>query len=217
MESEQSLPPIEAGPQTFNEKIVELRKRMGFFTFDKTNSGQGYKYVSAAAVIRKLQLEMNALGLYAHVHSEPVHHQAIVLGTDSEDSDEKTASKSHTEKLKTYAVVKVNLQVTDGEGHGVVWQGQGSGIDSGDKAVMKASTAAYKYAIAHGLQLAWGAEDPEGDPSTDGPSYASVKRAIKAAKTPADLEGIKSDLLSLRGDIKPEKYNELAKLFKEKQ
>lgn len=215
MESEQNSQTEEE--VTFADKIIELRRRMGFFTFDSTNSGQGYKYVSAAAIIRKLQTEMNELGLYAHVHSEPVHNQAVVLGRDDQEGEGIGLTKSHTEKLKTYAVVKVNLQVTDGQGNGVIWQGQGSGIDSGDKAVMKASTAAYKYAIAHGLQLAWGAEDPEADGSTDGPTYASVKRAIKGANTPEKMNDIKADLLELRGSIKAEKYNELVKLYKENQ
>lgn len=212
MESEQNENP----ELTFYEKINQVREAMGFMEFDSTNTGQGYKYVSAAAIIRKFQKELTKHGIVCYVQSEPVHHQVIVVGRDDEESSDGKSSKSHSEKVKYYAVVKLVLQLTDGANNMCVWSAQGSGVDSGDKAVGKANTMAYKYAIAHGLQLAWGAEDPEGDPSSDGPTVASVKKAIQSAKTAEALNDAKHELLSLRGDINAIKYNALAMLYKQR-
>ena len=42
----------------------------------------------------------------------------------------------------------------------------GQGTDKGDKAVMKANTAALKYALAGIFLISWG-DDPEADVETD--------------------------------------------------
>lgn len=72
--------------------------------------------------------------------------------------------KGHTEHLAT---VQVKIELIDSEsGESVKFVGIGSGQDVGDKAVMKAQTAAIKYAYMMSLCIATG-DDPESDTNTD--------------------------------------------------
>lgn len=80
------------------------------------------------------------------------------------DFREVITAKGNTEKLVT---VQVEVTIYDVEsGMSVVFSGIGSGQDSGDKAVMKAETAAIKYAYLLSLCIATG-DDPEADRSVD--------------------------------------------------
>ena len=61
----------------------------------------------------------------------------------------------------------VKISIIDSEsGETVDLYGIGSGQDAGDKAVMKAQTAAIKYAYMMSLCIATG-DDPEADTNTD--------------------------------------------------
>lgn len=72
--------------------------------------------------------------------------------------------KGNTEHLAT---VQVKIELVDSEsGESVKFVGIGSGQDMGDKAVMKAQTAAIKYAYMMSLCIATG-DDPEADSNTD--------------------------------------------------
>jgi hypothetical protein len=181
------------------EKLVAVSKEIGFLEFDKKNSGQGYKYVSAASVIRKLNLELNKVGVLAYVSNETVD----VLPFEN------------TKGTKgIHAVVTATLAFTDGQDT-IFASGSGSGWDAGDKAVMKASTAAYKYAIAHALTLGWDAVDPEddggGSAGTDEGGSKPAKKSrkakdeakgdllarVEAAPTMAELEKLKPEVLAI--------------------
>jgi hypothetical protein len=71
-------------------------------------------------------------------------------------------ARGNTEQCVT---VKVTLRLTDGfEEHET--EGMGSGQDAGDKAIMKAQTAAIKYAWMLALSISTG-DDPEEDAGTD--------------------------------------------------
>ena len=75
-----------------------------------------------------------------------------------------TNLKGNTEHLVT---VNVQIKLIDSEsGESVNFFGIGSGQDAGDKAVMKAQTAAIKYAYMLSLCIATG-DDPEADRKTD--------------------------------------------------
>ena len=74
--------------------------------------------------------------------------------------DEVTTAKGSKEHLAT---VKIAVKLLDGEsGETVEFTGIGSRQDSGDKAVMKAQTAAIKYAYMMSFAIATG-DDPEKD------------------------------------------------------
>jgi len=149
------------------EKLVAVSKEIGFLEFDATNDYHKYGYASAAGVIRKLNEALSSRG---------------VLATSIEDV---------THFAPPMAVVKCSVTFHDSDSEDTITcTGVGSGSDNGDKAVMKASTAAYKYAIAHALTLGWGAADPEGDSSTDSAAKGSSKPR-KASKGGAGRGGRK--------------------------
>lgn len=60
----------------------------------------------------------------------------------------------------------------------------GSGMDKGDKAVMKAQTAALKYAWAMLLNISWG-DDPEADATTDARASGEP---VRARQTPEQYQ-----------------------------
>ena len=75
-----------------------------------------------------------------------------------------TNTKGNKEHLAT---VKITITLTDStSGESVTIVGLGSGQDAGDKAVMKAQTAAIKYAYLLSLNISTG-DDPEADLQTD--------------------------------------------------
>ena len=89
--------------------------------------------------------------------------------------------------IEHLATVKVNITLIDRDSdESVLITGIGSGQDSGDKAVMKAQTAAIKYAYMLSLSISTG-DDPESDARTDeNTSVAPAKKAapIKPAAKP---------------------------------
>lgn len=166
-------------------KISKLSSDIGFLNFDARNTGQNYGYASAAGVIRTINKKMAELGLALTTEPEMMHF-----------SIQQDPAKN---RLVSYAVVKVTLRVFDTEtGEFVASAGIGSGVDYGDKAQYKANTGAYKYALAHLLCLAWGAEDPEADPEADNigkPAKGKdIISKIKACKTTAQLEALKEEV-----------------------
>ncbi|WP_196595110.1 ERF family protein, partial [Pectinatus frisingensis] len=78
--------------------------------------------------------------------------------------DEITTTKGNIERLAT---VKINITLIDRDSdESITITGLGSGQDAGDKAVMKAQTAAIKYAYMLSFAIATG-DDPEADSKTD--------------------------------------------------
>ena len=71
----------------------------------------------------------------------------------------------HIVGTKSIAVVKTTLYFTDGYFIAKA-EGLGSGIDSGDKAVMKGNTASMKYACSGKFLISWG-DDPEANGQDD--------------------------------------------------
>jgi hypothetical protein len=108
-------------------------------------------------------------------------------------------------------VVRVELTFRKGD-ETLTSSACGEGSDSGDKATAKAETAAIKYAVAHALCLAWGAEDPEAsDPETGKPTAKSaqepptlsvkdVVNLIGEAATPEALVTVRKHVLALKDD-----------------
>lgn len=171
------------------KKLSQLSTDIGFIEFDGRNTGQNYKYASAAGMLRKINRRMGELGLAASSQSSVTHFEVEKF----EDGGR--------HKIRHHCVVHTELRVFDVDtGEFIMARGCGSGLDSGDKAVMKAETAAEKYAWRGMLTLGWGAEDPEADASTDeiakGKPKTSLRAAIKAAKTWAELEPLKAKILS---------------------
>lgn len=157
------MPPEQAAaPLTLEERMLEIRKRVGYVQKDAKNTGQGYSYASAEAVLNKVREAANDLGVFTSTNVALVQYQV----------DEGT----------TRCAVHMRLAFGLG-GKVIVFEGVGGGQDRGDKAVMKASTAALKYALASGLLISWG-DDPEADASTD--KETTKRPAARRGRVPAD-------------------------------
>lgn len=135
------------------KKLSEVGKAIGFgVPKDGRNKAQGYDFVSASG------LKM-AVGPELAKRSIAVSSTVEVL----EFGEIETKSGGKMQRL----VARVTLTFVDGDsGEQLSAQGLGGGSDSGDKAAMKAFTAAEKYAYVSAFGLALG-EDPERDESTD--------------------------------------------------
>jgi hypothetical protein len=145
-------------PTEIQKRINAAMLDFGFVEFDGKNEAwkgrsakQKANYASAAGVIRQLNVAFAKQGLTFETEEKVLDLQR---------------HEKQPGKFVSFAVVQSTIYVKYGDQQ-VQWQGVGEGTDHGDKATMKASTAAYKYAIAHGMLLGWGAEDPEADESTD--------------------------------------------------
>ena len=135
--------------QTLVQKLADVMAEVGYVQKDATNEFHKYRYASAAAVLSKVNAALSSRGIAVSSMAELVAHDRI-----------------DGAKPKTIAVVKLTLIFNDGI-DALQIEGLGSGEDTGDKAVMKANTAALKYALANAFLISWG-DDPEADPATDG-------------------------------------------------
>ena len=158
--------------RSIDAKIAEVALQFGRFGFDGKNDFSNYKYTSAAQIVEAVRKPLCEAGLSVAAQSRV-------------ENSEWTPKGSHL------VIVSVTLCITDSESNeSRVWSGVGSGADKGDKAVMKATTAALKYALATSLLLSWGVtDDPEADTSTDRDhSDKKPSRAKKVASGGNDEE-----------------------------
>lgn len=147
---------------SIGEKMIEVMQACRYMYKDAENPNAGYKYVSAATMFAKINEELTKRGLYTQAE---LRLESLI---------EVTTSSGEREKLAT---VSARVTITGVEtGANVQFLGLGSGQDAGDKATMKANTAALKYAYIGGLCIAM-SDDPEAD--TDTTAYAKP-----TAKTP---------------------------------
>jgi hypothetical protein len=191
-------------------KLAEIGLVVGYVQKDKQNTGQGYSYASAEAVLKKVNSECFSRGIAIQSNAEIVSYNEY--GPEG--------------KKKMRAVVKLTLQFIDsaeGSTRAIQVEGLGEGMDAGDKAVLKANTSALKYALANAFLISWG-DDPEADASTDADSKpqrspkatndgTSVSQAIASA-TLSNINDVRGQVLQLRGT--PE-YPALVEKIKAKQ
>ena len=138
--------------QKIAEKFIEVMKECSHIAKNGANTFHGYKYATSADVLEKVNAALVKHGIASVATPE------LLSLTDV------TNAKGNPEHLAT---VRMNLTLVDKES-GEIFSitGLGSGQDSGDKAVMKAQTAAIKYAYMLSLAISAG-DDPEADRWTD--------------------------------------------------
>ena len=155
-------------------KMAEVARQCRYMPKDGYNSFQKYKYTTAAGLLAKVNEAMTEQGLYTSTKVELL------------DLREAQTSKGNAEK---HAVVKVTITIRDSvDGQeSVTFEGLGSGQDAGDKSLMKATTAALKYAYIGGLNIAM-SDDPEQDSNTEAyQNYEPVKP--QPSKSNGDIAG----------------------------
>ncbi|RGQ77031.1 single-stranded DNA-binding protein [Megamonas rupellensis] len=134
------------------KKLVNVMIECGHIAKNGLNSYHQYKYATAEDVL----LKVNSALTKNKIASVVIPEIASMVDV--------TNLKGNTEHLVT---VNVQIKLIDSEsGECVDLFGIGSGQDAGDKAVMKAQTAAIKYAYMMSLCIATG-DDPEADTKTD--------------------------------------------------
>lgn len=134
------------------KKLVNVMIECGHIAKNGLNSYHQYKYATAEDVLLKVNTALTKNKI------------ASVVIPEIASMVDVTNLKGNTEHLVT---VNVQIKLIDSEsGECVDLFGIGSGQDAGDKAIMKAQTAAIKYAYMMSLCIATG-DDPEADTKTD--------------------------------------------------
>ena len=152
-------------------KLVKVMGECAHVVKNGTNEYHKYKYVTAEDVVTRVNTALTKHGLCT-----------VVMPTLAR-FDTVTNLKGNTEHLAT---VQVAIQLIDSvSGEAVEILGLGSGQDSGDKAVMKAQTAAIKYAYMLSLAIATG-DDPEADSRTDKFSEAKESKQKQTKQEPQE-------------------------------
>ena len=158
------------GKIPFKFRMLAAQSELAHHFFDKQcnmGGGRGYGYASHEMIQSKTNEIASSLG--------------III-----ESDEQIVQFERGEKAAD-AVVHVRVRWLDVfSDEYATSTGVGSGRDVGDKSVMKASTAAFKYALVRKFMGCWGEQDPEAfDPDKDSKSkdaYVASDRKPSARK-----------------------------------
>lgn len=129
-------------------KLVRVMEECRYIQKDAQNDHDKYTYASAGAVLEKVNNALVKQGIATITRPKVINSWERVTGKGN---------------VLYYKEVEVEITLIDTEtGEKLVISGIGCGMDVGDKAVMKAQTAAIKYAWLMTLQIATG-DDPEAD------------------------------------------------------
>ena len=154
--------------QKLAKKLIAVMQECRYIAKNGVNTFHKYKYATCADVMEMVNAAFVKHGIASITVPEVV------------DLHEVTTAKGSTEHIAT---VKITIKLVDADsGESLEISGMGSGQDSGDKAVMKAQTAAIKYAYLLSFAISTG-DDPEADQRTDESSSvlstASTSRAFQ--------------------------------------
>lgn len=160
------------------KKLVNVMIECGHIAKNGLNSYHQYKYATAEDVLLKVNTALTKNKI------------ASVVIPEIASMVDVTNLKGNTEHLVT---VNVQIKLIDSEsGECVDLFGIGSGQDAGDKAVMKAQTAAIKYAYMMSLCIATG-DDPEADTKTD-ENFSMGNKGSKAVNNVKKISAIKKSI-----------------------
>ena len=157
------------------EKLSLAMKSCSYIEKTGENTFHGYSYVTSSDVLERVNDALTSVGLITAVTPTLL------------DLREVQTAKGNIDK---HATISVSISIIDVEtGESVQISGIGSGQDSGDKAIMKAETAAIKYAYMLSFCIATG-DDPEADNNTDlntqitpSPKVSTAKQKAKTNQT----------------------------------
>ena len=150
-------------------KLVNIMAEVSHVAKNGTNDFHHYKYATASDVLEKVNETLCKYGIASLAQAKLISMENVVN------------AKGNQEHLAT---VMVSIKLVDTEsGESVIISGLGNGQDSGDKAVMKANTAAIKYAYLMTFNISTG-DDPEADRRTD--EFGEGEMQILKCDLPAD-------------------------------
>ena len=159
--------------QKIASKLIQVMAECSQIPKNGVNDFHHYRYATSADVLEK-------------VNSALVKHKlASVVTPEVVQASEVLNSKGNAEQRVT---VKVTITLVDAEsGESVLLVGLGSGQDVGDKAVMKAQTAAIKYAYLMSLAISTN-DDPEAGSRTDENSSRREPSTANSSNTSSTLQ-----------------------------
>lgn len=141
-------------------KMAEVGREVAYVQKAGKNKGVGYSYASAEQVLGKVNESLFGRGI-------AVNTGAKLLRLDVyPDVTDKAGKPLQVATVEISAVFTDGSRDPSGNLQTVAASGIGSGGDYGDKAVMKAFTAAHKYLYAGLFCISWG-DDPEADSKMD--------------------------------------------------
>jgi hypothetical protein len=153
--------------QKLAAKLVQVMKEVAYVEKKGTNDYHHYSYATSADVLLKINAALTKYGICSLTLPEVISIADV------------TTTKGNVEHLAT---VKMDIILMDAEsGETATITGLGSGQDGGDKAVMKAQTAAIKYAYLLSMAISTG-DDPEADSKTDENKAVYSSQAHREAK-----------------------------------
>lgn len=159
------------------KKLLAVMAECAYVAKNGLNSFHKYKYATAEDVLQKVNEALTKNKI------------ACVAVPELIEFTDVTNLKGNTEHLAT---VRVEITLIDSDsGEEVKIYGIGSGQDAGDKAVMKAQTAATKYAYMLSFCIATG-DDPEADSKTDENNYAEPQSGAAKQMPAANKAKVKS-------------------------
>ena len=151
-------------------KLIKVMEECSVVHKNGINDFHHYKYATSADVLEKVNASLVK------------HKLASVVLPEIMDSGDVINAKGTTEQRVT---VKVSITLIDSEsGESITLVGIGSGQDNSDKAVMKAQSAAIKYAYLLSLAISTN-DDPEADIKTD--EGASLGETFKPSEAKDNL------------------------------
>ena len=161
--------------QKLAKKLIAVMQECRYVAKNGVNTFHKYKYATCADVLEMVNAAFVKHGIASITVPEVV------------DLHEVTTAKGSTEHIAT---VKITIKLVDADsGESLEISGMGSGQDNGDKAVMKAQTAAIKYAYLLSFAISTG-DDPEADQRTDeSSSVLSAASTSKAFQQKSNAKG----------------------------
>lgn len=149
------------------QRYIKVMKDCGYIQKQGRNDFHKYNYAAAAQVLEK-------------VNESCVENGIATIAIPEVLSVETPTNRSGAQENRVTVHMAVTLVNIDEPKEMMTLHGIGCGQDAGDKAVMKAQTAAMKYAWMMGLQISTG-DDPEADADLDKRMHSDGK--AKGAKT----------------------------------
>lgn len=159
-------------------KLTKIMQACAYVQKTGYNDFHKYKYATAADVLEKANEAMVENKVACHVVPKLIEFRDV------------TTKKGDIEHLAT---IEATVNLIDSEsGETLQLVGMGSGQDAGDKAIMKAQTAAVKYAWMMSLNISTG-DDPEADENTDKAAAPAAKQQPSTTTLPKPETPLQQD------------------------
>lgn len=136
--------------------------------------GSNYSYASEADFIKAIRPEFSKVGL-----------SVVPLGMAVVDQQ----TSGTPERPKYLFTISAQYRISHVDGASVIIQALGQGSDSGDKAIYKAMTGAFKYALRQSFMIETG-DDPDKTPSGMTEYIDDLEAHLKTLNTVVELDAI---------------------------